>query len=122
MSQIGLGPNDPTVIPVDYIITGTGASAFNYTPLTSTLVIDATGTITSGTVTFPTNPVNGQRLRIVGKVAVTTLTCTAGPGDAILSTAAALVANVGVEWVYTLAGAVNVSNVVTNARSWIRLV
>jgi hypothetical protein len=83
--------------------------------------INPAGTLAALTVQFPLNPIEGQRLAIVSTQIVTALTLTAGTGDTINGAATALAVNVGIEYAYTLAGVVNASGVVVNARTWFKI-
>jgi len=77
--QVGLGNSYGQAQPFDLYVSPTSGSTI--TPLTSLLVVNAAGTIAALTVQFPSNAVNGQKLKIVSNQTITTLTTTAGTGS-----------------------------------------
>lgn len=108
MSQITYGSNDSISRPFRLEVPLTG---FSITlDQNSTLVINPAGTLATGTVTLPTNPVDGQIFEIISTQTQTALTVTAGTGDTIANAPTALVALVGVRIGYKL-----------SERKWYRL-
>lgn len=66
----------------------------------STYIVKPTGgTIAGCTITFPANPIDGQRLKISSNGIVTTLT-TNGNGKTVVGAPAALANTTKIEWVY----------------------
>ena len=124
--QLGVGPSYAQATPVDlYLSPATGTTV---TPLTSTLVINAAGTISALTVQFPSNATEGYRLRIMSNQIVTTLTLTAGTNslnggasDTINAGAAALAVNTAIEYVYKVAPAANAAAGTANLYTWYRI-
>jgi hypothetical protein len=114
MSQYGYGSNDATAIPFELYVPLT---AFSIAPQSSLLVLNPAGTLATGTVTLPTNPKDGQRLRIISTQTQTALTVTAGTGDTVVPSVTALVANTPVELAYSLNG----TSTGVNARSWFKI-
>lgn len=117
MSQTGYGKGDAVAIPFDHFAPVTG---FSITPQTNKLQLTPAGTLATGTVQFPLNPADGQELSIISSQTQTAITLTAGVGDTIATAVTALVANTKYTYSYSLAGAVNSTGVVINARTWLR--
>lgn len=129
--QVGLGPNTSTSKPVDlYLAVNTTAATIS--PLTDTLVINASGTMTAVTVNLPANAAPGQRLSIFANQAVSTLTLTPatstqntnGIADVVSSALTALTQNVGVEYQYQLQQATSTTGTpttATNLYTWYRV-
>lgn len=112
--QVGIGPVLGESQPFELYVPLTG---FSLAPVTSTLVLNPAGTLATGTVTFPTNPADGQRLTIVSTQTQTALTCTAGSGDTIANAVTALTALTPVTYRYSKYGAVGTG---VNSRTWFR--
>ena len=149
MSQLGYGVGDVWAGPFQLVVPLTGASI---SPTSSLLVLNPAGTISTATILLPSNPVDGQRFRVVSSQIVSTLTITpapaqtggvggtgvggslgaanalgtAVPADLIQDTLTALAAYVSGEWAYSLYGTLGAPIVGTqttaNARTWMRLV
>jgi hypothetical protein len=113
--QVGLGGPTPDAAPFELYVPLTG---FSISPVSSDLVLNPAGTLATGTVTFPTNPIDGQRLTITSTQTQTAITLTAGTGDTINNAVTALVANTPVTYRYSLNGAIGTAG--TNARTWFR--
>lgn len=88
------------------------ATGFSVTvdPGTDALVLNPAGTLATGTVVFPLNPEDGDRLRIATTQTVTALTLTAGTGDTIVNPVTTLAANGFVQFLYQL-----------SSRKWFRI-
>jgi hypothetical protein len=117
MSQLGYGSGDPLAVPFDYKVPLTG---FSISPQSNKLVLNPAGTLATGTVLLPLNPLDGQTLRVVSTQTQTAITFTANTGDSIVGSITALVANTPVEYSYTLYGTGNSINPGTNPRTWVR--
>jgi hypothetical protein len=126
--QVGIGGSYGQTFPFDLYVTPTSGSTI--TPLTSVLVINASGTISALTVQFPSQATEGQRLRLISNQAVTTLTLTAGTNavtgatDTINAGVSSLTANTPVEYAYKLTQATNTSGQAqpsTNLYTWYRV-
>ena len=113
--QIGYGGPTPAAQPYELYVPLTG---FSISPVSSRLVINPAGTLATGTVTFPLNPVDGQELTIVSTQTQTAITLTAGTLDTIANAVTALTALTPVKYVYSLGGAIGTAG--TNARTWFR--
>jgi hypothetical protein len=117
MSQVGYGGGDSVASPFDYKVPLTG---FSIAPQSNKLVINPAGTLATGTVLMPLNPLDGQTLRVVSSQTQTAITFTANTGDSIVGSITALVANTPVEYSYSLYGTGNSINPGTGARTWYR--
>lgn len=131
--QVGLGPSSAQAAPFDLYTGLGGTAAGTLTPLTSYIYLSGSSTITSATIQFPANAVEGQELTITSDATVTTLTCTAasatqnanGIADTIKDTATSLTAYTSVKWKYRLTQATNTvgpATASTNLYAWYRLV
>ena len=148
-TQLGYGPGDAQAQPVQFAIPLTG---FSIPVIASTVVLNPAGTLATGTVTLPSNPIDGQRFRIVSSQIVTSMAITpapaqtggvggtgvggvlgaanaigqAVPADVIQDTLTALAAYVSGEWIYSLYGSLGApivgAQTTANARTWLRLV
>jgi hypothetical protein len=114
--QVGLGNSLSTAEPCEVYVPLTG---FSISPVSPNLIINPAGTLATGTVIFPSNPADGQKLSITSSQTQTALTCTAATGDSIVSTASALVAATPVVFRYSLYGT-GVGVAGTNPRTWFR--
>jgi len=125
--QLGVGSSYAQSYPFDLYVSPTTGTTI--TPLTSTLVINATGTITALTVQFPSNATNGYRLKISSNQTISTLTTTAGTNslnagasDTIVngySGAFTISGNlVSAEWIYQAGPATNGT---TAVYTWYRI-
>jgi hypothetical protein len=83
----------------------TPVTAFTITAVNPTSVIEITpaGTLATGTIVFPANPVDRQELAIYSTQTQTALTLTPSAGTTINAAVTALVANVGVAYKYNAA-------------------
>lgn len=125
--QVGYGPSLAQAQAAD-IYTATNTTAATISPVTSSLVINASGTMTAVTVNLPTNATQGQRLRIFANAAVTTLTLTPATAannnngilDVIVGAVTALTANIAVEYVYSIAPPTSAAGGSANVNTWYR--
>lgn len=130
--QLGYGVNSSQAQPYDlYLATNTTAATI--TPLTSLLVINASGTMTAVTVNLPANVGEGTRLKIFTNQIITTLTLTPatssqntnGIADTVSSAVTTIgTANTSVEYAYRLTQAsstVGMPVVSTNLYTWYRI-
>ena len=69
---------------------------------TRTLVLDPAGTLSSGNVTMPSNPFDGQELKIASSQAITTLNHLPNSGQSIKGNLTTISANGFGTWVYSL--------------------
>lgn len=88
--QINYGAEDPIAVPADYRVPLT---AFSISPLSSKLILNPAGTLATGTVLLPADPLNGQEQSIISTQTQTALTVTPAAGDSIIGAPTALVAN-----------------------------
>lgn len=100
MGQINYGAADPTAEPFQYEVPLTG---FSIALISSLLHLNPAGTLATGTVTLPLNPLDGQKFAIISTQTQTALTITANTGDTVANTATALVALTPIVWRYHLA-------------------
>lgn len=100
MGQINYGPDDPIAEPFQYEVPLTG---FSIALRSGFLHLNPAGTLATGTVTLPLNPIDGQKFGILSTQTQTALTITAGTGDTVANTATALVALTPIVWRYHLA-------------------
>lgn len=117
MSQAGYGNQDAVAMPFDFYVPLTG---FTISPVTNKLVLNPAGTLATGTVNLPLNPLDGQTLRVVSTQTQTAITFVANTGDSIVGAISALVANTPVEYSYSLYGTKNSAGVIVNVRTWVR--
>ncbi len=116
--QTGYGHSDVVGVPFDFYVPLTG---FNIVMQTGILVLNPAGTLATGTVTLPLNPVDGALAEISSTQTQTALTLNANTGDSIVGAVTALVANTRVAYRYTLNGFQPASGAAVNPRSWIRV-
>jgi hypothetical protein len=67
------------------------------------LLLNPAGTLASGTITFPTTPIDGQTLRIASSQIITALTLSAPAGQTILGPITTIAANGHASWQYVAA-------------------
>lgn len=67
----------------------------------SIMALNPAGTLATGTITLPANPVDGQRALIFSSQTQTALTLNANTGQSINNAVTALTANVAVEYIYS---------------------
>lgn len=108
-AQLGYGPDDAVAVPAQYEVPLTG---FEIESRSSVVILEPAGTLATGEVVLPDNPIDGQQFRIISTAVVTAFTLTAGEGDTVLAAVApsTLAANTGLRFVYRLAN-----------RTWYRL-
>ncbi|MGH9917512.1 MAG: hypothetical protein ACRD6W_01365 [Nitrososphaerales archaeon] len=117
--QTWYGHGDVVGVPFDFYIPLTG---FAITMQTGILVLNPAGTLATGAVTLPLNPVDGAYGEISSTQTQTALTVSANTGDSIVGTAVtALVADTRVAYRYTLNGFQPASGAAVNPRSWVRV-
>lgn len=100
MSQINYGVDDPTAVPFQYEVPLTG---FTIAARASLVHLNPAGTLATGTITLPLNPMDGQQFTVISTQTQTALTLTANTGDTIANAATALVALTSVSYRYHLA-------------------
>lgn len=101
MSQVTYGNADSFCRRFRYEVPLTGFSiTLDNNPV---LVINPAGTLATGTVVFPTNPDDGQVIKLISTQTQTALTLTAGTNDTIANAVTALTALTAVEYSYRLA-------------------
>jgi hypothetical protein len=66
-----------------------------------TLVLNPSGNLTSGTVTMPSAPVNGQRLKILSTHTITTLTLTANAGQTLVGSPGTITTGGVIDLIYS---------------------
>ena len=66
----------------------------------TSLLLKPAGTLATGTITFPTTPIDGQTLRIASSQIVTALTLSAPAGQTILGPITTIAANGHATWQY----------------------
>jgi hypothetical protein len=69
----------------------------------STLILDPAGTLATGTITFPANPIDGQQLVIMSTQTVTALTIN-GNSKTVKNAPSTIAANGALEWRYRSTG------------------
>lgn len=110
------------------IYTATNTTAATISPVTSTLVVNASGTMTAVTVNLPTNAVQGQRLKIFANQAITTLTLTPATAannnngilDVVVGTVTSMTINTSVEFVYSITAPTSAAGGAANVNTWYR--
>lgn len=100
MSQINYGADDPVAEPFQYEVPLTG---FSISVRSGFLHLNPAGTLATGTVLLPLNPLDGQKFGIVSTQLQTALTITANAGDTIANTSTSLAALLPILWRYHLA-------------------
>lgn len=125
---LGLG-SGYGIAQVADIYTATNTTSATITPLTSTLVIEASGTMTAVTVNLPVNAIQGQRIKIFTNQIITTLTLTAGStttnsngiADTVIGGVTTIgTANTGVEYVYSIVAPTSAAGGSANVYTWYR--
>ena len=130
--QVGYGHSDSVGVPFDFYVPVTG---FNITMQTNILVLNPAGTLATGTVNLPLNPVDGAFAEISSTQVITSLTVAANTGDSLVNgvlgaastitptaqTGGSAIATL--RYKYTLAGVVTntLTGAVANARTWFRV-
>jgi hypothetical protein len=87
------------VNPYSYQTPLTGFSIQVANGITS-LLLDPLGTLASGSITFPSTPIDGQMLRIASSQIITALTISAPAGQTILGAITTIAANGYATWQY----------------------
>lgn len=70
---------------------------------TQTLILKPAGTLATGTITMPANPIEGQQVRIMTSQIITALTLSPNSGQTIIAAPATLGAGQGVAFIYSVA-------------------
>ena len=121
MSQIGYGNTDPVGMPGQFFGGANILTGFNITMTSARLVLNPSGTLSTGTVTLPLNPPDGCVAEISSTQTQTALTLSANTGDSIVGAVTALTANTRVAYYYTLNGSVAGNAAAINPRTWVRI-
>ncbi len=131
--QLGYGHSDSVGIPFDFYVPLTG---FAITMQTNLLVLNPAGTLATGAVTLPLNPVDGALAEISTTQILTAFTVAANTGDVIVNGVLGAVtqitpvasttsgsATATLRYKYTLNGFVTntLTGAVSNARTWFRV-
>lgn len=72
--------------------------------IVGTLILNPAGTLATGTVTMPANPINGQEIRVSSSQIITTLTVAANAGQTISNAPTTVTAGGGFSYIYNLSG------------------
>lgn len=117
MSQLGYGGADVIAEgDIQVVVPLTGASI---TVLQSYVSVVPAGTLAALTFVLPTNPVNGQIVRVFSTQILTAVTVTAGTGDLVNTTPTTVAAALGgFGLMYNLNASADGSKV---ARTWYRI-
>jgi hypothetical protein len=131
--QVGYGHGDSVGVPFDFYVPLTG---FAITMQTNLLVLNPAGTLATGAVTLPLNPVDGALAEISTTQILTAFTVAANTGDVIVNGVLGAVtqitpvasttagsATATLRYRYTLNGFVTntLTGAVSNARTWFRI-
>ena len=84
---------------IEYVTPTTGFSN-TIANTTTNYIVEPAGTLATGTITMPASPVNGQRVTIASKTAITALTHSPNSGQTLNGALTTIAANGFGTWIY----------------------